>query len=499
MLKLFTNLPIFRRLFMAFLLAALIPNSILLVVGIISIQTLKTYGIGSSLTNPLLVGIIIAILASTAVVIMLGYIMNLTISRPLRDLVSLTGRIGRGETSARATIVGRDEISIVATSINSMLDSIVQLLRETQGQHETLQARIEKFVKEVNGIGEGDLRIQAKVTHDTLGMLANSFNSMIEELSNLVVRVKNVAQKVEKSTINTYEQMLQVVRNADVQIEQIATAAQEVEIMAASSYQVVERIQVLDGAAKEAHLSAHQGRNTVHETIEGMSRIFDNVHTTAKKMEVLGIRSLEINEIVEVISNIASQTNRLALDASVQAGMAGENGKGFAAVAADIRRLAERTKEQTSKVTNIVHSVHDEVETVATSIVETEKETTVGARLIRETGNTLATIFALVERQAQDIQHINQQVQQLLFSSANAVKIMQGVSESTLQSSASTRLLAQNMEYLAQQAKQLHESVQVFKLRSDRRYSQGSPSLFQTSGVGEQPFFSSPGALIPLE
>jgi methyl-accepting chemotaxis protein len=478
MLKLFTNLPIFRRLFIAFLLAALIPNSILLVMGIISIQTLKTHGISSSLTDPLLVGIIIAMLASMVVVIMLGYIMNLTISRPLRDLVSLTGRIGRGETSARAKIVGRDEISIVATSINSMLDSIVRLLRETQGQHETLQARIEKFVKEVNGIGEGDLRIQAVVTHDTLGMLANSFNSMIEELSNLVVRVKNVAQKVEISTINIYEQMVQVVRSADVQIEQIATAAQEVGIMATSSYQVVERIQVLDSAAKEAHLSAHQGRNTVQDTMEGMSHIFDNVHTTAKKVEVLGVRSLEINDIVEVISSIAYQTNRLALDASVQAGMAGENGKGFAAVAADIRRLAERTKEQTSKVTSIVHSIHDEIGAVATSIMETEKETTVGARLIRETGNTLATIFALVERQAQDIQHINQQVQQLLFSSANVVKIIQGVSELTLKNSDSTRLLAQNMEYMFQQAKQLHESVQVFKLRSDRRLSQSSSSLF---------------------
>jgi len=478
MLKLFTNLPIFRRLFLAFFLAALIPNSILLATGVISIQALKAHGVDSSLTNPLLVGIAIAILASTAVVIVLGYSMNLTISRPLRDLVLLTGRIREGETNARAKIVGHDEICIVATSINSMLDNIVQLLREIQGQHDTLQARIEKLVKEVSGIGEGDLRIQAEVTSDTLGMLANSFNYMIGELSNLVVRVKTVAQQVEISTINTYEQMVQLVRNADVQIGQIATAAQEVEIMATSSRQVAERVQVLDGAAREAHFSAHQGRNTVQETMEGMSHIFDNVHTTAKKVGILGTRSLEINQIVEVISNIAYQTHRLALDASVQAGMAGENGKGFAAVAADIRRLAERTKEQTSKVTSIVHSVHDDVGSVATSMLETEKETTVGAQLIQETGNALATIFALVERQAQDIQHINQRILQLLHSSSNVVQIMQGVSESTQQSSASTRSVARNMEYLAQQAKQLQVSVKVFKLRSDRELSQRSPSLF---------------------
>ncbi len=426
--------------------------------------------VGPSVTQPVLIATVVAIVASILIVFTTGWLVNLTITQPLRRLASLTRRISKGDTSARARVIGRDEIYLVATSMNNMLDNIVRLIQDAQAQRDSLQAQVEKLVSEVSGVGEGDLRVQAEVTADALGVLADSFNYMVEELGSLVVRVKMVAQEVENSTTMTFERMSQLVEAADAQIKQIAEAAIEVERMADSSRQVAERAQILYGVAREARKTAESGREAVQQTVEGMGRIHEYVQDTSSKVQTLGDRSREINNIVEVIANIAHQTNRLALDAAIQAAMAGENGKGFGAVAADIRRLAERAKDQASSIARIVRSVREDIGAVAVSMRDTERETSAGAKLAEEAGSSLESIFGVVERQAYEIESINQVAAQQLQSSSAVVQIMQAVTGSTEQSSASTREAAQNMERLARLAEQLLASVEAFKLRENLNY-----------------------------
>jgi methyl-accepting chemotaxis protein len=284
------------------------------------------------------------------------------------------------------------------------------------------------------------------------------------------VRVKMVAHEVESSTTMTYERMSQLVEVADTQIKQITGAAVEVEQMADSSRQVAERAQVLYGVAREARQTAETGRGAVLQTVEGMGRIHEYVQDTSSKVQTLGDRSREINNIVEVIANIAHQTNRLALDAAIQAAMAGENGKGFGAVASDIRRLAERAKDQASSIARIVRGVREDIGAVAVSMRDTERETSTGAELAQEAGTSLESIFGVVERQASEIEAINRMAAQQLQSSSAVVQIMQTVSNSTQRSSVSTRDAAENMERLARLAEQLLASVEAFKLRENLNY-----------------------------
>lgn len=420
--------------------------------------------------NAITLTTVIAFLSTIMVVVAIGYVVNLTITRPLSELANLTRRISRGETAARATLVGRDEICMVASSMNSMLDNIVLLIQQTQLQRDLLQAQVEKLVSEVSGIGEGDLRVQAEVTADALGVLADSFNYMVEELGSLVVRVKKVATEVEKFTTIILDRMTTLVETGDAQITQIEEAAMEVEHMAASSRQVAERSQVLYEVARDARKDAQIGRESLALAVEGIGRISENVQATAGKVQTLGERSREINEIVDVISGIAHQTNRLALDAAIQAAMAGDNGKGFGAVAADIRRLAERAKEQANMVTRIVRSVREEIGAVAVSMQDTERETTTGARLTQEAGVALESIFAAVEHQAHEIESINRMTARQLQSSGSVVQIMQEVSETMRRSNASTRKASQYMESLARLVEQLRSSVEAFKLRENQEY-----------------------------
>ncbi|MFL5626225.1 MAG: methyl-accepting chemotaxis protein [Ktedonobacteraceae bacterium] len=441
--------------------------------------------VGPSQVQPIVISTIISLFCVVLVVLATGYVVNLTITQPLRQLAALTRRISRGDTSARARVTGRDEIYTVAISMNNMLDNIVRLIQETQSQRDQLQTQVEKLVSEVSGVGEGDLRIQAEVTSDALGVLADSFNYMVEELAGLIVRVKTVAQEVESSTITILDHMGHLVETGDMQLNQIADATVEVEHMSGSSRQVADRAQTLYTVAQNARRNAQGGREAVQQAIEGMGRIHANVQSTANKVQTLGENSREINNIVEVISGIAHQTNRLALDAAIQAAMAGENGKGFGAVAADIRRLAERAKEQAGSIARIVRSIREDIGAAAVSMQDTERETFAGTQLTQEAGTALESIFSAVEYQAREIENINQSAMQQLQATSNIVQIMRSISNSTQQSNTSTRSTSHNTERLARLVEQLRASTEAFKLRDNQGYSI-SPSNVSISFEDEQ-------------
>lgn len=445
----------------------------------------KIASIGESRTNPLLLITLIAFLGTVIIVTSIGYIIYRTIIVPLHHLARLTKRIARGETTARAMINGNDEIYLVATSMNNMLDNIVQLIQEAQEQRDILQAQIEKLVSEVSGVGEGDLRVQAEITSDAMGVLADSFNYMVEELGSLVIRVKSVSHEVENSTTMILGRMTQLVNNEHLQIEGISEATIEIEQMSQINRQVAERTQMLYDVARVARLDAQVGRESVAQAIAGMSRITENVHNTANKVHSLGEHSREIDEIVEVISGMAQQTNRLALDAAIQAAMAGENGKGFGAVAADIRRLAERSKDQANLIARIVRTVREEIASATVSMQDTQRETFTGARLTQEAGIALESLFAAVEHQAHEIEYMNQLANQQLQSTNHAVQIMQRTSETAHQNSYSTQDATQHMERLAHLVEQLRTSVEAFKLREGQQYQIPRSSMFMN--INDEP------------
>jgi len=465
----FANMPIFRRLFLAFFLAVLIPDSLILLTSLFYMHALIAHGMNPAQTSPFTIWTMLALVISTGVVIGLGSLMNRTITQPLSQLARLARRIEQGDTSARARITGHDEIAMVATSFNDMLDQIVSLLRQTQGQRDDLQGQVERLMNEVSGVGEGDLSLQATVTHGSLGVLADTFNYMLEHLSSLVIRVQQVAVQVEHATMATQQEMSHLVSAAEIQLEQMSQTTSTIEVMAQSFQQVAGRTQILDHAARAARQTAQQGRQTVGETLEGMESIHQHTQRTASHIQQLKERSEFIDQIVGVLEQIAHQTTRLALDAAIQIAMAGETtNAGFGVVAEGMRRLSEETKIQLTTVARNVKSVQTEILTVAESVQESEKETATGVARIQATGTALATIFTLVEQQAGEIGAIHQMMEQLLYSARSLSEAMTTIAEITTQTSASTRTVAQQMQQLALLALQLRTSVEVFTIKDSR-------------------------------
>jgi methyl-accepting chemotaxis protein len=420
--------------------------------------------LSSSEIIPLQIATIGAIALTILIIVATAFIVNISISRPLTQLAALTGRISQGDTNARAHVEGRDEIYTVAISMNTMLDNIVQLMKDAQLRHVSLQAQIEKLVTEIQGIGEGDLRVHAEMSSGSLEVLAKSFNYVVAELGGIVIKFKTLANEVERSTIQAYDDMLQVVEGTDQQIQHITSATAQVLEMAHASRQVVERAQSLSIVGDEAYSTTQDGRRFVVKATDGIKHISLHIDATVERVKKLEERSQEIDTIVKVIAGVAYQTNRLALDAAIQAAMAGENGKGFRAVAEDIRRSAEVAKTQAIMVERVVKQVIEDIKAVAISMYDTEQETISGIQFSREAGTAFDAIYTAIEQQSREIDSINRVAKQQLEISNSVLQTMQNVSALTHQSSRDIHDEAQRMEGVAQLAERLLSSAEVFKL-----------------------------------
>jgi methyl-accepting chemotaxis protein len=420
---------------------------------------------------------IVAFLVILVVILLIGYMVHLTIARPLHELVNMTRRISKGDTSARIDIKGNDEIYQVAESLNRMLDNMVQLIQEAQNQRDVLQEQIENLVTQVRGIGQGNLQVQPDVVPGTLGAVAVFFNNMLEELNSLIIRVKVASREVEASATVTLTMLAQLAQTSNVQLQEIAEAAVEVGQMANSSRQVAERTHMLSEVVHDAQSAIGKGRLSVKRAIDGMGHIHENVWKTSLKVQKLNTQSNNINDIGIVMSDIAQQMKNLANDAATQASLVGENGKGFAVVASDIQRLAERTAGQISSIAQIVQGVREDIASATLSMQETERESSQGARLAREAGASLEMSFAAVKHQAQEMDVINHVTLQQLQSFNTINSIMHLIYQSTLQMHADTGNASQNLAYLARQIEELRNSVETFKLR------QGSQTLRATGNV----------------
>lgn len=253
-------------------------------VGITESMSQIVAEINSFKIQPIMFWTVVAFLFSTLVVFAVSYLINLTITRPLRQLVRLTERIAQGETSARAVVSGHDETYMVATSMNTMLDSIVRLMKNIQRQHDFLEDRVQELISEIKGLGSGDLRIRAEVTSDALGFLAHSFNCVIDELSNLVVRVKTATDEIEILTRTTQLRMTQLMSVGEHQAQNMFEAVNTVEQMTDAAFTIAEQAQVLVKIAREIHYTTPKGRE-VARTSKALHPLFDALERQTQAIE----------------------------------------------------------------------------------------------------------------------------------------------------------------------------------------------------------------------
>ena len=409
-----------------------------------------------------------------ALVVLLGVLtVNYFVRRRIQDrllgLVDVCRNFAAGDHSVRAPVTGDDEFAMLSMSVNTLLDSQGfatggGATSSVGGDAAALQAQIEKLLQEVSAVGDGDLRVQAEVTPDTLGVLADSFNYMIEELAKVVGRVQATAMQVTNATRRILDRSDELAQASTTQVDQISQTTEAVEALAIFIQNVARNAQLSAEAAQEALRNANAGQQAVRQSIDGMMVIRENVQETSKKIKRLGERSNEIGEIVRIIEDIADQTNLLALNAAIQSAMAGEHGRGFAVVADEIRLLAERSTESTKRIATLVKSIQGDTFEAVVAMEDSTQEVVKGSQLSDEAGRALNSIYTAVERQAQMIENIALAANEQAQVSENVAVAMGQISEITRQTNTGTQEAAMSVSYLAELADQLRASVATFRL-----------------------------------
>ncbi len=441
--------------------------------------------VGPSQVQPVFISTSLALLFTLLVIVLAGIAVNLTITRPLRQLVILTRRIAKGENQVRAQVRGRDEIAQVALSMNGMLDHIVKLIEESEGQRAQLQFQVEQLAHNVSGVGQGDLRARADVSLPDLGALAHSFNYMIGAFSSLIRRVKSVAYEVASSMAQMSQSMSQLVASAGQQIVQIKEASAEVQRMASENSRVAERASALSTVAIEARQAAKEGEVAVHQTVSGVGKINTTIRDTAQKVQSLQTHSSSINEISSIMGGIAQKTQRLALDAAIQVNMASASNSGFAKVVDEIRILAEQAKNESVRIGALARTVIQEITDVQRATLTTVIEMESMSKLTSKTGGALESTFLAVQRQADEIQEITQIAAIQVQSSQRVVAVMQRVSQATHHSSMVTESVSTQVKRQGQLLVQLHSSVEAFKVSSEQQHARDSARYVIGSGSSQ--------------
>lgn len=335
---------------------------------------------------------------------------------------------------------------------------------ETAETNERNQTAILRLLDELADLADGDLTTTATVTEDFTGAIADSINFTIDQLRILVARINETAVNVSAAAQETQQTALHLAEASEHQAQEIAGASAAVNEMAVTIDQVSANAAESAAVAERAVSIAGNGAKVVQNTIHGMDTIREQIQDTSKRIKRLGESSQEIGDIVSLINDIADQTNILALNAAIQASMAGDAGRGFAVVADEVQRLAERSAAATKQIEALVKTIQNDTNEAVISMEQTTSEVVRGARLAQDAGVALEEIENVSSSLAELIQNISNAARQQASSAGHISNTMNVIQEITTQTSAGTSATAQSIGNLAEMALDLRESVAGFKL-----------------------------------
>ncbi len=398
------------------------------------------------------------------------------LSKPLTELSEKTQQVAEGNLDVQAELQGTVETMTLAYSFNSLVKQVKDLLQnqkeqvladEQRQQKEKLEQDIYGLIDEVSDALEGDLTVRASLDSMELSTVADIFNAIIDNLQEIAIEAKQSTGQV-GSSLKENESAIRLLA------EQAITEAKETRDTLTSVEQMSQSIQEVAANASQAEKIADDTYNTVQQSSSDMEKTVDSivnlrttVGETAKKMKRLGESSQKISQVVSFIEEIALKTNVLAINASVEAGRAGEQGHGFTIVAEQVGALAAQSAAATKEIASIVATIQRETQEVSQAMESGTSQVVESTRLVESTKQSLG----LVLEKSQDINQLMRSISQKTVSQADTsqtvTNLMQQIAELSEQSSESSKEIMRSMVETAQVAQSLESTVAKFKVTSD--------------------------------
>lgn len=412
--------------------------------------------------------------ASAGTTFALGRITTKQVQRSTKDLQAQFDAVSQGNMTANATIYSEDEFGKLATGFNQMARVILTTTSEAQRKaeeqeqaKEDLQRQVIRLLDDVEGAARGDLTVQAEVTADVLGAVADSFNLTIQNLREIVQQVKQAARQVTRGSTDSELFARSLSSDALRQAEELAVTLNSVQVMTDSIQRVAESAREAEEVARSASATALKGGEAVERTVAGILQIRETVAETTRKVKRLAESSQEISKIVALISQIASRTNLLALNASIEAARAGEAGRGFAIVADEVRQLADRAAKALKEIEHIVLQIQSDTGSVMTAMEEGTQQVIEGTKRAEQAKRSLEDIIQVSNRIDALVRSITADTVEQTETSRAVAQVMQSVELTAQETSQEAQRVSGALSNLVSVARDLLTSVERFRVESN--------------------------------
>jgi len=325
--------------------------------------------------------------------------------------------------------------------------------------------RLNRVAAEMEKVADGDLSTQLKIyAKDEIGDLGRAINRMLDSMHGMVTSIKQTADQVAAASTQLYATSEQIATGAEEVAAQAGTVATASEEMTCTSSEIAQNCLMAVESSKQAGESASAGFTVVQETVAEMNRISERVKESAATVESLGARSDQIGEIVGTIEDIADQTNLLALNAAIEAARAGEQGRGFAVVADEVRALAERTTKATKEIGAMIKAIQMETKGAVTSMEEGVKEVEKGTVDAARSGQALQEILEQANSVTMQINQIATAAEEQTATTNEITNNIQQITEVVNETARGSQESAAAANQLSRLAEELQEMVGRFRL-----------------------------------
>jgi twitching motility protein PilJ len=374
--------------------------------------------------------------------------------------LSMLGNILAGLTALMLFLIG----ALLISQEKTLAQDTERQRQDVEEQSNQNEEAIMRLLDEMGALADGDLTTHATVTENITGAIADSVNYTIDALRNLVTKINDTTVQVSSAAHETQATAMHLAEASEQQAQQITRAGDAINEMANSIEDVSSNSNNLAKEASKSVEIANKGSQVVQDSISGMDTIREQIQETSKRIKRLGESSQEIGDIVEIINDISEQTNILALNAAIQAAMAGDAGRGFAVVADEVQRLAERSGNATKQIETLVKTIQADTHEAVISMERSTTEVVNGAHLAQNAGGALEEIENVSSSLAKLIAAISNTTREQAKAAVSISDSMNVVQEITTQTSSGTNETAASIGNLAELANDLRQSVAGFKL-----------------------------------
>src|SRR6185369_16037799 len=339
-----------------------------------------------------------------------------------------------------------------------------------------------------NNLAVDDMQV---VSEDEIGKAGIALNKMKNSLREMIQSIASTAEHVASASEEISSSATQQAQGSETQKDQTSQVATAMQEMSSTVLQVSDNSNKAAEAARKAADTAKHGGSIVEETLTKMRRIAESVGATAKKMEELGKSSDQIGRIIGVIDDIADQTNLLALNAAIEAARAGEQGRGFAVVADEVRKLAERTTTATKEIAQMIKNIQDETKIAVVAMETGTKQVGEGVQSTTKAGASLKQIIHMSEQVGEMITHIATAATEQSSASEEVNNNMEQISKLVKESADGAKQSAQACQDLSGLALDLQKMVSNFQLGSDgAHFATSRPSHGAQAGTSAPKAFA---------